>query len=1105
MQGNFIVNSGEILHITAGAAGNSGLGGGGGAGSGVYISRSSGTSILIIAGGGGGAATSFSSNGMPGVTGQNGTAGSTEYCSRADLQGGGGGGYTTSGINGGPDEALQINGRIVGGGGGSSGFSGVGGYGNGNGGGGIGGGGGGAAFQSSAALVGGAGGGGGGYTGGIGACGAGGGGGSINNGSNQVNTTGGNAGAGYVTIECLGTAPTMSVNDVSLNEGNTGTATLSFTVTLSEPAGAGGFTFDIATQDNTATTGNNDYVARSLTSQTIPAGNSTYTFDVTVNGDNVFESDETFFVNVTNVSGAAVSDGQGLGTITNDDVSCASYTNNIAYVNAAATGANNGTTWADAFTSLQSALAAANTCPITQIWVAKGTHFPTADATGNHSPANARTKTFVMKNGVAIYGGFAGTEVNLTDRVLNLISTTNKTILSGDIDGTPDVVTGSGSTLSITGNGGNAIHVISNPAGLTTTAVLDGFVITAGNADGSQSNGFGGGVYNKGISGQFCNPSFRNCSFQGNSASFGGAMLNDASSSGHSSPVLTNCSFQGNSASNLGGAMYNNGYTGISSPVLTNCAFVGNSASNRGGAMYNSGGIGVSSPQLTNCSFQGNSASNLGGAVYNDGGFSGTTSLVLTNCVLFGNGGANTFVNEGGNASITATYSLFDNTVTNYSATNSLTVAVSPFASSTSVALTQCSPAINMGNPATTSATVGATDLAGQPRFFASGRIDMGAYEFQGDPSFPASITGGPAASSVVCVGAPVTASVSVSGTVTGYQWYKGSLATPVASQTTATLSIPAAAIADGGSYFVVVTGACNSFTSTAFSLTINASPTAFTLTGGGGSFCAGGSGVAVGLSGSESSVNYQLKRNNVDVGSPVGGTNGAISFGLQTAPGTYTVLATHATTQCPALQTGSATVSTAGTLAFTSTPTVSGVPVCAGTPVTVNFGMSCAGLVTLQLSNASGSFTSPTPLGAWSTGSSVLIPGSVPAGSGYRIRVVATGGGPTSNPSAAFRVRACGTTRLAAETSAEDGAGLQVSVSPNPTEGLLRIGVRGAAGQALTVELFSRSGQVLRQQGIEKAQTEESLSWDISRQPAGLYLLRVSSEYEAKTVKVVR
>ncbi|HEX8140179.1 MAG TPA: Calx-beta domain-containing protein [Pyrinomonadaceae bacterium] len=113
--------------------------------------------------------------------------------------------------------------------------------------------------------------------------------------------------------------PALSIDDVSHNEGNGGPTTYTFTVSLSSVAGPGGVTFNIATQDNTATTADNDYVARSLTGQTIAAGQQTYTFDVTVNGDATIESTESFFVNVTSVTGATVADGQGTGTITNDD------------------------------------------------------------------------------------------------------------------------------------------------------------------------------------------------------------------------------------------------------------------------------------------------------------------------------------------------------------------------------------------------------------------------------------------------------------------------------------------------------------------------------------------------------------------------------------------------------------------------------------------------------------------------------------------------------------------------------------------------------------------------------------------------------------------
>ncbi len=111
----------------------------------------------------------------------------------------------------------------------------------------------------------------------------------------------------------------LSINDVTQMEGNSGTTLMTFTVSLSAPAGAGGVSFDIATADGTATSPS-DFEARSLTGQTIPAGSSSYSFSVTIYGDTTNEPNEGFFVDVTNVTGAVVTQGQGLGSIQNDDI-----------------------------------------------------------------------------------------------------------------------------------------------------------------------------------------------------------------------------------------------------------------------------------------------------------------------------------------------------------------------------------------------------------------------------------------------------------------------------------------------------------------------------------------------------------------------------------------------------------------------------------------------------------------------------------------------------------------------------------------------------------------------------------------------------------------
>lgn len=113
--------------------------------------------------------------------------------------------------------------------------------------------------------------------------------------------------------------PVVSVNDVTAVETDSGTTQFFFAFGLSQPAGPGGVTIDYATADGTATAGS-DYVAASG-SLTIPEGANSVAFSITVNGDTTTEADETFFVNIVSATGAIVADGQGQGTIQNDDVS----------------------------------------------------------------------------------------------------------------------------------------------------------------------------------------------------------------------------------------------------------------------------------------------------------------------------------------------------------------------------------------------------------------------------------------------------------------------------------------------------------------------------------------------------------------------------------------------------------------------------------------------------------------------------------------------------------------------------------------------------------------------------------------------------------------
>jgi uncharacterized protein len=110
---------------------------------------------------------------------------------------------------------------------------------------------------------------------------------------------------------------TVSINDVNVVEGDGGTVDATFTVTVN--GSHSGIAFDIATADDTAATADGDYTGQSLTGVSLTSGTTSYTFTVPVLGDTTFEATEQFQVVLSNVVGAGVAEGTGVGTITNDD------------------------------------------------------------------------------------------------------------------------------------------------------------------------------------------------------------------------------------------------------------------------------------------------------------------------------------------------------------------------------------------------------------------------------------------------------------------------------------------------------------------------------------------------------------------------------------------------------------------------------------------------------------------------------------------------------------------------------------------------------------------------------------------------------------------
>ncbi len=275
--------------------------------------------------------------------------------------------------------------------------------------------------------------------------------------------------------------------------------------------------------------------------------------------------------------------------------------------------------------ALQAALGAAMSGD--EVWVKKG----------DYKPGTQAGDTFIIPPGVAVYGGFAGTETSRAQRD----PVANVTVLSGDIDNNDAVdadgvdtdttkIVGSNSTVVVTMNATAASKVLSD-------TVLDGFTITGAGSPPAATTYAGLWCDNTKTFAE-CSPTLSNLTFSGN---FGHGLLNDAvAAASISSPTLTNVTFSGNSGPG-GSGMFNHATSGtVSSPTLTNVTFIGNHSSSLGGAMFNQGGGGgssTSSPVLTNVTFSGNSAGSDGGAIYNEGSAGGTSSPVLNNVTFSGN------------------------------------------------------------------------------------------------------------------------------------------------------------------------------------------------------------------------------------------------------------------------------------------------------------------------------------------------------------------------------------------------------------------------------------------------------------------------------------
>jgi len=238
---------------------------------------------------------------------------------------------------------------------------------------------------------------------------------------------------------------------------------------------------------------------------------------------------------------------------------------NIIYVDAGVQGGQqDGSSWANATPDLQLGLDLAVSGD--QIWVAEGEYFPTAGTDRNAS--------FYLKQGVKLYGGFAGGELSLTERNYQA----NETVLSGNI-GNPALASD------------NSLHVVRG-IGLDSTTALDGFTITQGYAYNSLVTEWdvtGGGLLLQAspLVENTC-PIIQNCRFKNNSAGSGGAISAKWSFDNLVNPIIRHCEFIENRAFVFAGALYKGSPTPENQPfTLSDCTFKGNQAyGGDGGAVF---------------------------------------------------------------------------------------------------------------------------------------------------------------------------------------------------------------------------------------------------------------------------------------------------------------------------------------------------------------------------------------------------------------------------------------------------------------------------------------------------------------------------------------
>ncbi|MFY9241645.1 MAG: T9SS type A sorting domain-containing protein [Polaribacter sp.] len=404
------------------------------------------------------------------------------------------------------------------------------------------------------------------------------------------------------------------------------------------------------------------------------------------------------------------------------------------YVNINATGNNDGTTWANGYTDLQTAIN--NTATSKEIWVAKGIYIPSG---------NGRAATFNASKKQKIYGGFQGNESTLGDRDMSLLYTTNATILSGDLNGDDNATI----LDSETTRQDNAYHVVTIKGNFASGGELNGFIITGGNSNGSISNScstastsqydrrVGGAIYTNPDGENFkVYTKITNCIIEKNTGTYYAALgrFSPCGDQGTQSHVdFESCVIRDNYSASSANIAYTGSqqYNIRSYGTIVNSLITGNSngASDKSSALIiSSGGGSGSNPSalvsVINTTIANNTSANNKAVTINLKSAS-SYPVYFYNSIIYNNGGSNSINILGTNGS-SATFA--NNIIEggDYSSNASDPMLRGDFK------LLTGSPAIDAGDNSKISSNI-TKDLEGSDRI-QNTTIDIGAYEFGSSP-----------------------------------------------------------------------------------------------------------------------------------------------------------------------------------------------------------------------------------------------------------------------------------------------------------------------------------------------------------------------------------